>query len=181
MAKAVASRYARALADLVFQPGRDLDPVSVASQLGLFQDALAASAELRNILLSPAVPVVRKRAVVGRICETAGISRLVRNFLHVVVDHRRVRMFGDIQEAFQSEVNARLGLVQAAVSTARPLGADLQARVAQGLEAMTRKRVRPDYGVDPELIGGIVVRIGSRVYDGSVRGQLAALRRKLMG
>lgn len=181
MAKAVASRYARALAELVFDPRRGLDPAVVASELSLFQEALAASGELRNILLSPAVPVARKRAVVARLCEGAGISRLVRNFLHVVVDHRRVRMFGEIREAFQSEVNAKLGLVEAAVQTARPLPAEWQARIAQGLEAVTQKRVRPSFGVEPELIGGVVVRIGSRVYDGSVRGQLEALRRRLMG
>lgn len=181
MAKAVALRYARALADLAFDPGRAVDPASVANELSMFQGALAASGELRNILLSPAVPAARKRAVVGRICEGAGICRLVRNFLHVVVDHRRIRIFDEIRDAYQSEVNARLGLVEAEVRTARPLKPERQARVLEGLEAVTGKRVRPNYGVDPELIGGAMVRIGSRVYDGSVRGQLEALRRRLMG
>jgi len=180
MATAVASRYARALADLACDPRRGVDPSQVATELAVFEQALAASGELRNILLSPAVPVARKRAVVSRLSEDGGISRLVRNFLFVVVDHRRIGIFDEIREAFQSEIDSRLGLIAASVRTARPLSEARQATVVEGLESITGKRVRPNYGVDPELIGGMVVRIGSTIYDGSVRGQLETLRRKLM-
>lgn len=180
MATAVASRYARALADLACDPQRGVDPSQVASELAVIQQALDASGELRNILLSPAVPVARKRAVVSRLSEDGGISRLVRNFLFVVVDHRRIGIFDEIREAYQAEIDARLGLIGASIRTARPLGEPRQAAVVSGLENVTGRRIRAHYAVDPELIGGVVVRIGSTIYDGSVRGQLEALRRKLM-
>lgn len=180
MAAAVASRYARALADLAFDPRKGLDPQAVLAGLARFDAALSESAELRGALLTPAVPAARKRAVVERLAVRLDIAPLVRNFLYVVISHRRTAMFGEIREAYQAQLDERLGLVEAGVTTARELKPEVRGRVEQGLERLTGKRVRARFGVDEGLIGGIVVRIGSTIYDGSVRGQLEALRRKLM-
>mgnify|MGYP000114959476 CR=1 FL=1 len=179
MATAVAARYARALAEIAFDARRGLDPQAIAGDLAQFGAALAQSPDLRNVLLSPAVAPGRKRAVVERLAAAAGISPVTRNFLFVVIDHRRTGLFGDIQEAYRAEMNERLGLVEAGVTTAREQRASRQELVREGLERLTGKHVRPRFKTDERLIGGITVRIGSTIYDGSVRGQLDALRRKL--
>jgi len=181
MALAVASRYARALADLVFDTKRAIDPESVAAELAAFEDDLAESADLRSVLLSPAVSPVRKRAVVARLVERAGISKLVRNFICVVIDHRRIALLPEIRQAFHELVNERLGLVEVRIEVARELSQEQHAKVEQRLACISDQKVRPKFATDEQLIGGMVARIGSKIYDGSVRGQLQALRRRLTG
>lgn len=181
MARAVASRYARALADLVFDPSKGLDPQTAASQLELFDEVLQSSPDLRIALLSPAVAPARKRAVVARLTERLGIARLVRNFLFVLIDHRRTPMLREIREAFQATVDERLGIRRAEVTSARELDESEQTLVAVQLGKLTGKRVRCRFALDEGLIGGVTARIGSTIYDGSVRGQLEALRRRLVG
>jgi F-type H+-transporting ATPase subunit delta len=180
MALAVASRYARALADLVLDPSRRMDPQAVIGELEVFENALSVSKELRNVMLSPAVTPPRKRAVIERLAEVAGTSRLVRNFLYVVIGHRRVALLPEIRRAFQSAVDQRLGVVEAQIISARDLVEDHRTAVCDQLVRMTHKKVRCRFSVDENLIGGVMARIGSTIYDGSVRGQLDVLRRKLM-
>jgi len=180
MAMAAASRYARALADLAFDPKRGADPQSVAGELALFAGALEASSDLSSVLISPAVAPAHKRAVVTQLAKQGGISALVRNFLCVLVDHRRTALLSEIGEAFRALVYERLGLVEADISAARELPAGQRDRVAERLGRLTGKQVRCRFSVAQSLIGGLVARIGSTIYDGSVQGQLKALRLKLM-
>ena len=148
--------------------------------MALFADALEASSDLRSVLISPAVAPARKRAVVAQLAKQGGISALVRNFLCVVVDHRRTAMLSEIREAFRALMYERMGMVEADISAARELPAGQRRRVAAGLGRLTGKQVQCRFSVDQSLIGGVVARIGSTIYDGSVQGQLKALRRKLM-
>jgi F-type H+-transporting ATPase subunit delta len=180
MPMATASRYARALADLAFDPKRAVDPQTVAAELALFSDALETSSDLRGVLLSPAVAPVRKRAVVAQLAVQGGISALVRNFLYVVIDHRRVAILSEIREAFRTLTFERMGMVEANISAARELPPGQREKVAAGLGRLTGKQVQCRFSVDEGLIGGVVARIGSTIYDGSVQGQLKALRRRLM-
>ena len=168
------------MAELAFDPKRGADPESVAVELALFADALEASGDLRSVLLSPAVAPARKRAVVAQLAVQGGISALVRNFLCVVIDHRRTAILSEIREAFRALVYERMGMVEADISAARELPDGQREKVAAGLGRLTGKRVRCRFSVDEGLIGGVVARIGSTIYDGSVQGQLKALRRKLM-
>ncbi|HXG33663.1 MAG TPA: ATP synthase F1 subunit delta [Bryobacteraceae bacterium] len=179
MARAVASRYARALADLVFDPSKGLDPQTAAAQLDLFQEVLGASPELRIALLSPAVAPARKRAVVARLAEQLGMARLIRNFLYVLIDHRRTPLLGEIRDAFQAVVDERQGIRRADVVSARELGDSERKLVSDQLSRLTGKRVLCRFALDAGLIGGLTARIGSTIYDGSVRGQLEVLRRRL--
>lgn len=179
MALAAASRYAKALVDLATAPGAAVGPRQVVDQLRAFEAALASSVELRLVLLSPAVPPARKRAVVGRIGETLGLARLVRNFLFVVIDHRRIEHVGEIRAAFETVLDERLGVVRADVASAVPLTQAEQQAVAAQLTRLSGKRVRAEFAVDGALIGGVTAKVGSTIYDGSVRGQLETLRRKL--
>jgi F-type H+-transporting ATPase subunit delta len=117
--------------------------------------------------------------VIAKLAATMGTSRLVRNFIYVMIDHRRTAILAEIREAFQALVDERSGAVEASVRAARDLGAEERQSIAQRLGRMTGKKVRCKFSVDDSLIGGLVTRIGSTVYDGSVRGQLDVLRRRL--
>jgi F-type H+-transporting ATPase subunit delta len=176
---AVAARYANALADVVTAPGSALSPQKAVAELRAFQAALDESHELREALATPAVPASRKKAVVGRIADVLGASRVARNFLFVLIDHRRVGSLASIVQQFEDVIDARLGFARADVTSAVPLDERQRADLGAELERITGKRIRAHFGVDAALIGGAMARIGSTVYDGSVRGQLASLERRL--
>ena len=181
MAQAAASRYARALADLVLRAGSGLDAASVAAQLKAFSAMLDSSPELHGVLLSPAVATVRKRAVVARLTAGDQLPQLVKNFLFVIIDHRRISMLADITEAFEAVVDERMGVVKAAVLSVRELDETQKSALAAELTRLTGLEVRCEYSTDPALVGGVAATIGSRIYDGSVRGELSVLRRRLAG
>jgi F-type H+-transporting ATPase subunit delta len=176
---AVAKRYADALADVVTESGSTLRADQAVEELRAFDDALRISSELREILSTPAAPVGRKKAVVGRIAEVLELSRVTRNFLFVLIDHRRIQLLADIIQTFELTVDERLGFARAEVTAAMELSERQRASLAKELEQLTGKRIRMRFAIDSGLIGGLVARIGSTVYDGSVRGQLNSLERRL--
>jgi F-type H+-transporting ATPase subunit delta len=176
---AVATRYAHALADVVTSPTSQTGAEQTVSELRSFEAALRSSLELQNALTTPAVPAARKRAVVGKIAGVMQLSRISRNFLFVLVDHRRITSLSDIIHSFEVVVDERLGFARAEISSPDELSAELQSALNGQLERLSGKRIRARYTVDASLIGGAVARIGSTVYDGSVRGQLQSLERRL--
>jgi F-type H+-transporting ATPase subunit delta len=175
---AIVSRYASALADVV-TGSSGVDAAKATQQLRSFEALLAGSPELRNALVSPAVAPARKRAVVGKLADQLGVAKIVRNFLLVLVDHRRLPGLAQIVDAFEVQLDARLGFIRAELHSARELDERQKTALSDELSRMTGKKVRARFAVEPELIGGVLVRIGSTVYDGSVRGQLDALGRRL--
>lgn len=181
MPQAVATRYARALADSVLDPKNQIDPQGALAELRSFSGMLAESPELKNVLLSPAVTPARKRAVLDRFAQSVPFSRIVRNFFFVLVDHRRIDLVDEITEAFASVLDERMGVVQADVRSATPLSDGRQQELQVELSRLAGKQVRGAFSVDSSLIGGVVARIGSTVYDGSVRTQLESLRERLTG
>jgi F-type H+-transporting ATPase subunit delta len=176
---AVATRYANALADVVTTGAAGTNAEAIIAELRAFDDALRASLELQAVLTSPAVPPARKRAVVGKIGDILNISRITRNFLFVLIDHRRIMSLTEIIQSFETVSDERLGFARADVSSARELAEPQRKTLSLQLERLTGKRVRARYSVDDSLIGGVVARIGSTVYDGSVRGQLDSLGKRL--
>ena len=179
MLSAVASRYAKALVEVAAAPGNASDPAAILSQLKAVGEAIAASPDLRTALLSPAVSPSRKRAVVTRVLEPLGLDKQARNFLFEIIDHRRVAELPAIVEAFEALLDERLGFVRAEVLSARALGDSQQASLETEISRMTGKKAKLKFSIDPSLIAGVVARVGSTVYDGSVRGQLDKLRLKL--
>src|SRR5687768_13720318 len=127
MPHALASRYANALADAVMAPGSGVDPRQTATELRMFEESVQGTSQLRNVLMSPAVPTARKRAVIARMTEASGFSRIVRNFLYVLIDRRRTDMLGEVAEAFETAIDERLGFVRAKVTSAAPLSERQQA------------------------------------------------------
>lgn len=179
MASAAASRYARALVDIIMTPGAELKPEDAVAQLRAAEQVVHDSMELRMALLTPAIQASRKRAVMGRLLDEMGLSHLIRNFIYVVINHRRIGILSEIREAFELLLDERMGFVRAEVTSSEPLDERRSAGLESELSHLTGKRMRLRFAVDPELLGGVVARIGSTVYDGSLRGQLRQLQRQL--
>lgn len=180
MSIAVASRYARALVDILMSPAPAVTPDLALAQLRLFQSLQQDSADLRNILSSPAVGAARKKAVVERLAPMVSLSGLIKNFIFVLIDHRRIAMLPEVVASIESQLDERMGIARAQITSARPLDAEQQAQVQAALAKLTGKQVLGQYAVDESLLGGVTARVGSRVYDGSVRGQLDSLRARLV-
>ena len=176
---AVISRYVEALADVVTGSRSTIRPEDALQQLRTFQEVFSSSLELRNALSSPSVPAGRKRAVVLRIADSLGLSQTIRNFLFVLIDHRRIPELPQIVPAFDLVLDQRLGFERAEVASARELTDAQRATLNGKLERLTGKRIRMRFTVDESLIGGVVARLGSTVYDGSLRSQLHGLERRL--
>ena len=175
----LAARYANALADVVTAPNSGTTAERTIAELRSFEFALRYSPELQNALVTPSVPGSRKKAVVGRIADILKLSRITRNFLFVLVDHRRIPALSGIIQNLEEVLDQRLGYARADVASAAELTETQQRAVNAQLERLTGKRIRMQFRIDPQLIGGVTARIGSTVYDGSVRGQLRALERRL--
>jgi F-type H+-transporting ATPase subunit delta len=175
----IATRYADALADVVTAPGSAVTPQGAVAEVRSFEAAVASSADLRSVLISPAVPNSRKKAVVARIVKALGLSRIAQNFLFVLIDHRRIAGLAEISQILEQTIDQRLGFATAQVVAARQLTEAQQTALAVELQRLAGKKIRLRVAVDESLIGGAVARIGSTVYDGSVRGRLQALERRL--
>ena len=176
---AIASRYARALVEVVLDPKQGIEANSAVQQLNTLVDAVRESADLRKVWESPAVPASQKRRLLDAIVAQTGAVRPIRNFLAVLIDHQRIAMLPQIARQFVSELDAQLGFAEANVDSARSLSDQEKADLEQQVGRMTGKKVRIRYATDASLLGGILVKIGSTVYDGSVRGQLQKLKEQL--
>ena len=176
---AVATRYAHALADVVTASNSPLRADDAIAQLRAFEAVLRSSPALLNALTTPAVPVARKRAVVGRIGYVLELAQITRNFLYVLVDHRRITSLSPIINSLELVAEERQGFGRAEVSSAAELSEEQKTALRGELEKVSGKRLRARYAVDSGLIGGVVARIGSTVYDGSVRGRLESLRHRM--
>jgi F-type H+-transporting ATPase subunit delta len=177
---AIAARYAEALAEIVTAAGSPVRPQDSVDEIKAFVSTLQSSNELYIALTSPAIPLSRKKAVVGRIADDLQVSTIIRNFLFVVVGHNRIPALAQILQVFEEVLDARLGYVRAEVASARELSAEQRAALSRTLEHLSGKRVKMRFQIEESLIGGVVAQIGSTVYDGSVRGQLRLLERNLV-
>ncbi len=173
---AIARRYAAALADVALEH-KSAD--AVKRDLSAFVTAFFGSPDLRNVVESPAVNRDLKQRVVEEVAARMGMDDAVRNFILVLVDNRRTNLLREIEKALSEELNARLGIAEAEVTTARELGALERERLTEALKRLTGKEIDARFEEDRSLLGGAVVRVGSQVYDGSVREQLNRLREHL--
>ena len=174
---AVTSRYARALVDVVFD--KKLDATKVIEQLEALADALRSTPALRNIWDNPSVPADQKRKVLDAIIKQLGADRMVRNFVAVLIDNRRIAALPEIAKQFRSELLDRMGIAEADVTTTRELSPDEKRALEAQIAKITGKKVQARYATDRKILGGAVVRIGSTIYDGSVKGQLQRLKEAL--
>ena len=173
----VASTYARAFADVVL--GAKLEGNRALAELRAVARLLAESSELRGVWNNPAIPAEQKRKLLDAIVARDGILKPVRNLVAVLIDHRRVHFLEPVIQQLEKELDARLGFVEAEISSSRQLGDPEKREFEAQVGKLTGKKVRAHYAQDPSLLGGAVLRVGSTIYDGSVKGQLGRLKEAL--
>ena|SRR3982751_687328 len=173
----IARRYAIALADVVTKTG---ETATVMSELKTWEELLNSSTELRELFDNPAITHGKKVAVLEDLLQRVRPAKATANFLRVLLRNNRVTELGTINERFGSELEERSGVVAARVTSARELSDAERSDLSANLSKLTGKQVRLNFDVDRDLIGGVVTRIGSTVYDGSVKTQLQNLKEQLI-
>jgi F-type H+-transporting ATPase subunit delta len=174
---AIANRYARALVEVVLE--QKIDPATAIQQVNDTVAAVGENDQLRMVWESPAIPAEQKRKLLDAIANQSGTLRPIRNFFAILIDHGRIPMLAQIARQFETELNTQLGFVEADVTSSRPLSADERQGLESKVADITGKKVRARYDTNPELLGGALVRVGSTIYDGSIRGQLQKLKEQL--
>lgn len=174
----ISLRYAHALGSVV--SSQHLDAGAVRQQLDDFAQTLAGSHELREVLMNPAFSSGQKLQVLDAIAGKIGMLPQVRNFVAVVMDHGRLPVLSEMVSEFAVFSDELAGMAEAEITSAHALNdadrVELEAQVAK----LAGGRVKATYREDKTLLGGAIVRIGSTVYDGSIRAQLAQLKQKLV-
>jgi F-type H+-transporting ATPase subunit delta len=174
---AFTARYARALADVVFD--ERFKPEDVLSQLNDFAGAWHESADLREVFLDPSFPVVQKVAILDKLNTKLKLSQPVRNFIAVLINHDRLEAFDDVLDDFRHVLNERLNIAEVEVTTARRLDESERKSLETQITQMTNSAISAKFVEDPSLVGGVIVKIGSTVYDDSIRGRLNRLKEQL--
>jgi F-type H+-transporting ATPase subunit delta len=174
----VARRYAVALADVVIVRG---EARQVQEELSAWELMMQASEPLLEVFRNPTVPYEQKRKVLTALIARARVRPTTANFLQVLLQNQRLGDLSEVNKRFAQVLDERSGVVSAEVTTARPVPETSQQALRAKLSAMTGKDVRLSFNTDEELIGGMVTRIGSTIYDGSVRNQLRLAKEKLAG
>jgi F-type H+-transporting ATPase subunit delta len=173
----VTSTYARAFADAVFSSR--LDAGKTLREAQSLSTLVAGSKPLRDVWETPSILAEQKRAVLDAIVAREGISRPVRNFIAVLIDHRRVHFLEPIVKQFEQELNQRMGFAEAEITSARELSAAEKRALEAQVEKLTGKKVQARYSRNPSILGGAIIKVGSTIYDGSVEGQLERIREAL--
>jgi F-type H+-transporting ATPase subunit delta len=176
--QAVARRYAVALADVVLARG---EAQEVREELAAWDELVRSNAQLLEVFRHPAITYEQKRGVLEELIRRARPRPTTANFLKVLLQNGRLGELSEVSTQFAQELDRRSGVVTAQVTTARPLAADAQEALRARLGQLTGSRVRLQFEVDDELIGGVVTRIGSTLYDGSVRGRLQQIKQRMVG
>jgi len=173
----VSSRYARAFVDVVMADRLDVN--QTLEELRTITETNQSSPELRKVWQSPAIDGEQKRGLLDAIVKREGISRPVRNFVAVLIDHRRIALLEEVVQDCEKELNRRLGFAEAHITSARELSSAERRALESQVEKLTGRKIRARYGRDESILGGAIVQVGSTIYDGSVKGQLERIREEL--
>ncbi len=173
-----APRYANAFAQVARSKGLDL--LAARQQMKDFADTFAGSHDLREVLMDPSIPAEQKLAVLDGIAGRLGMMREVRNFIAIVMDHQRLGELNLLLAAYDQVADEGLGITEAEVATVHELSGEDRTELEAHVAKLAGTRVRVAYRLDSTLLGGAVVKIGSTVYDGSVRTQLEQLKQALV-
>ncbi len=179
---AYTARYARALADVIFDPkaAHGLKPEQALPQLDDFAAAWHESSDLREVFLDPSFPIAQKVAILDKLNERLGMSQPVRNFIAVLINHDRMAAFDEVLADFRHEMNVRLNIAEVEVTSARRLDEAERKSLQAQISGLTGSAISAHFHEDPSLVGGVIIKIGSTVYDSSVRGRLDRLREQLV-
>jgi F-type H+-transporting ATPase subunit delta len=175
--KTAATRYARALFDVALAERGDLDRIE--RDLGGFADLVSAHPPLERVLLNPAVPAPRKRAAVAELTSRAQLSTTVSKLLALLAERDRLILLRDLLASYRERLLDHRNVVRAEVTTAMPLEPVKAAAIERRLATMSGRTVALRTRVDPAILGGLVAKVGSTVYDGSVARQLERMKERL--
>ena len=175
--RSAAARYARAILDVATKESADLD--TTARDLDEFVEFMDAQPALQGLLLNPAVPAPRKRAAMEQITKVSGLTPIVAKLLILLADRDRLGLLKDVAAIYREFLAERQNVVHAEVTSAEPLSADRIQAIEQRLATLTGKRVSMTAKVDKDIIGGVVARVGSTIYDASIATQLKKIRERL--
>ncbi len=170
----VAGTYARAFADVVLSA--HLDPNRSVAELRTVAKLLDENIDLRRVWENPAVPADQKRGLLDAIVKRDNILRQARNLIALLIDHRRIHFLGRIIRQVEKELDARLGIAEAEITSFRELSDAEKREFESQVAKLTGKKVRAHYTRDGSLLGGAMLRLGGTIYDGSVRGQLEKMK-----
>ena len=171
-------RYATAFLQVV--TAAKLSTAAIDRQLDDFLATWDGSAELRSFFVNPAIPAVEKVVILDKLNEKLRLQKVLRNLLAVMIDNGRIGQVREVAEAWRAELQQRMGIRQAEVVTARELSPEDRSALLAEIGKLAGARVQASFKLDASILGGAVVRIGSTVYDGSVRGRLDRLKEALM-
>lgn len=176
----VARRYANALADVVLSNGDVANAETIKSELKTWERMIVENENLLNAFLNPSIAHQNKVNVLESLIRTASPTQVTANFLRVLLQNNRLSELDEINYRFESVLEERSGYVSAEVTSARELNEGEKAELRTNLEKLTGKRIKLNFNIDKDIIGGVVTRIGSTVYDSSVRTQLQNLKEELV-
>jgi len=172
--RALARRYARALLDVAARQGKAAT-LALRDELRTLSALLCGHAELQRALRHPGLDGERRRRLLAAVAETAGAAPLLRRLLDLLAARARLALLPDVADAYAEAANAAHGVVSAEAISAVPLGEAQRRSLAAALGETVELRTQ----VEPALVGGVLVRVGGRTYDGTVRTRLTALRQRL--
>jgi F-type H+-transporting ATPase subunit delta len=175
--RTAANRYARALLDVAVKEKAELSRID--AELNDFGQLVRQHPTLEKVLLNPAVPVQRKRAVVSELTTRAGMQPILAKLLALLADRDRFIVLPELVTAFRERLQDYQQIVRAEVTTAAPLSAERARQIEQTLASATGRKVTLSTRVDPAIIGGVVARVGSTVFDGSVTNHLLRMKQRL--
>ena len=175
--KTAATRYARALLDVAVKEQADLDRIE--DDLSQFVELFAQHPTLAKVLLNPAVPVPRKRAAVTDLLALANVSPILSKLIVLLAERDRLVLLPDLLASYRDRLLDHQHVVRAVVTTAMPIDAGRTEAIERSLATLTGRSVRLSMQIDPSILGGVIARIGSTVYDASVTRQLEKMRERL--
>ena len=173
----VARRYATALADVVIKTG---ETGSVQTELKTWEQMMTSNKDLFEAFSNPAIAHLNKEKVLENLIEKTKPTKTTANFLRILLRNNRLTEISEINERFAVVLEERSGVVTADVTSARPLSETEKADLQASLNKLTGKKVNPNFIIDQNIIGGVVTKIGSTVYDGSIKTKLEELRQELV-
>ncbi len=174
----VARRYGSALADVAIDRG---EAVEIKAEIEAWVSIIGSSPELREVFVNPTIPYDQKRSVLETLISRTRCRETTASFLRVLLKNQRLAQLQDISERFDQILDERGGIVAADVTTARPVPEQLGTALRETLVKVTGRKVRLSFVTDKTIIGGMIARIGSTVFDGSVQSQLERLAADLAG
>ena len=175
---AVSLRYAHAFASVT--AAQKIDSIAAQQQLKDFSDTFKGSRELREVLMNPAIAGEQKLRILDAIAGRIRMFPQVRNFIAVIMHHQRLAELDEILAEYGELADEQFGMAEAEITSAHALNDADRAELEAQVSKLAGGRIRATYRQDPSLLGGAVVRIGSTVYDGSIRAQLQQLKQKLV-